>query len=66
MIRNTEEARLKLYDSMVECVCNVYGDKEADPTIVDDSMQVVKSILDGLNVKAGRSDDGQFIFTADL
>lgn len=65
-IRNSEEARLALYDLMVDKLCDMYGDHNDDPSVVDDAMGIIKELFDHANIKATRSESGQIIFTADL
>lgn len=65
-IRNSEEARLALYDLMVDKLCDMYGDHSDDPSVVDDAMAIIKELFDHANIKATRSGSGQIIFTADL
>lgn len=67
VVRNSEEARLALYDYFVETLVHLSDPEEGEEDEArDDMMNVVDILFQGISLTAQDSDDGVVVFTATL
>jgi len=66
-IRNSEEARMALYDYFVDTLVDLYDPEEGEERETrDDMMNVVSVLFEGLSLNAEQLDDGTIRFSASL
>ena len=67
VIRNSEEARMALYDYFVDTLVDLYDPEEGEERETrDDMMNVVNVLFEGLSLTAEQLDDGTIRFSARL